>query len=115
MKRILAILVLISLVGIGCGSKQRPPSALVPAPFEPTAKMSKKDRFQATRWLEAAQYLELSSDYVGAWEQCQKILSYYPNTLYAEEAGLIIKKIQDPNKNRVRDFYRDNPGVFGGY
>lgn len=98
-----------------CGSKQRSPSALVPGPLEPTSRMNKKDRFQATRWLEAAQYLELSSDYVGAWEQCQKILSYYPDTLYAKEAEIIIKKIQIPSNNRARDFYRDNPGIFGGY
>lgn len=115
MKKVLFMIVLVAFLGSACGFKQRSPSALVARPPDATARLSKKDRFQAGQWLKLALQLEMVGEYTTSWDYCRKISTYYPDTLYSEEAELLMEAIGDPARNRRRDFYRDNPALFLGY
>ena len=115
LRKNIPLLIAFLFLASACGVKQRPPSALTSRYPESTASLSKKYHYQAKQWLDLAQKLEMTSDYTTSLEYCEKILSRYPDTLYADEATLIVEMIKDPSKNRRRDLYRDNPALFMGY
>lgn len=77
--------------------------------------LSKKDLLQAEHWLRSARAYWEFGDYAALRRYCRMIVEYYPETLYAREAERLLKKSGEPKRNRRREFFRDNPGLFFGF
>lgn len=71
-----------------------------------------RDRFQAAQWLRLAREFFETGDYPQSGHFCNLILTYYPDTTYAQMAEKLLKKTSSPGENRSREFRRNNPGLF---
>lgn len=101
MKNILIFLLLIS-PSVALGEESR---RIVPD-------LSEKDLFQAEQWLQLIRGLWEVEDYTLLRHYCRKIIEFYPETHYAEEAKEFMEKTEKPGVNARRVYRRQNPALF---